>query len=87
MNNKLCKVNYGDISINPLNYDNSVNKHLASLNGYFYESFRYYFCVEFKIVQIETNTNLFGFDFLTDPKIEQYIKFDNFKLITQPDFR
>ena len=29
-----------------------------------------------QLVRIETSTNIIGFDFLTNPKIEEFMKFD-----------
>ena len=84
LNNRHCSIKYGDIIIMPTNYHNSIKRYLASLDTYIFESFGYLFYIDYKLVRIETNTNIFGFDFLTSPKIEEYIKFDNFGIFSRP---
>ena len=37
-------------------------------------------------IRIETSTNIIGFDFFSNPKIDEYIKFDNVELFTVPGF-
>ena len=39
-----------------------------------------------QLVKIETTTNIIGFDFLTDPKTEEFIKFDKEQIITYPGY-
>jgi hypothetical protein len=39
-----------------------------------------------QIVNIETSTNIIGFDFLTNPKIEEFIKYDSLEIIPQPGY-
>ena len=40
-----------------------------------------------QLVRIETSTNIIGFDFLTNPKIEEFMKFDREQVIPYPGFR
>ena len=39
-----------------------------------------------QIVKIATSTNIIGFDFLTEPKIEEFIKFDNEVILPFPGY-
>ena len=39
-----------------------------------------------QLVRIETSTNNIGFDFLTNPKIEEFMKFDREQVIPYPGF-
>ena len=39
-----------------------------------------------QLVRIETTTNIFGFDFFSKPKTEDYIKFDNIEYIPNPGY-
>ena len=39
-----------------------------------------------QLVRIETSTNIIGFDFLSNPKINEFIKFDNVEIIPFPGF-
>ena len=86
LNNRHCSIKYGDIIIMPTNYHNSIKRYLASLDTYIFESFGYLFYIDYELVRIETNTNIVGFDFLTSPKIEEYVKFDNFGIFARPGF-
>ena len=45
-----------------------------------------YIYAEIQYVIIETSNNIFGFDFLTKPKIENFIKFDNVQIIPYPGY-
>ena len=39
-----------------------------------------------QLVKIETSTNMIGFDFLTNPKVDNFIKFDNVEIIPYPGY-
>ena len=38
------------------------------------------------LVNIETSTNIFGFNFLTNPKVDHFIKYDSLEIIPQPGY-
>ena len=78
------KVFIQDILITPINYENPVKE---SLNVIDFESFVYigeFFYTEMEIVRIEASTNIFGFDFLSNPKVEEFIKYDNVEITPYP---
>ena len=37
-----------------------------------------------EVVRIETSTNIIGFDFLSNPKVEEFIKYDNVEITPYP---
>ena len=39
-----------------------------------------------QLVKIETSTNIIGFDFLTNPKVEEFIKFDKELMLPYPGY-
>ena len=77
---------FGDILITSLDYDFPVKKRVNFIDGYIYKNFGQYYYTEMQLVQIETNTNIIGFDFLTNPKMDEYIKFDNVESIPEPGY-
>ena len=42
--------------------------------------------IEMELVNIETSTNIFGFDFLTKPKIEEFIKYYSLEILPEPGY-
>ena len=79
-------VYFADILITPLDYDFPVKERINFLDGEIYPNAGQYYYTEMQLVQIETSTNIIGFDFLTNPKIEEYIKFDNVEIIPEPGY-
>ena len=86
LNNKLLKIFFEDIDITPLNYDNPIKEKLNFLDAGTYNNFGLYLYSEMQYIRIETSTNIIGFDFFSNPKIDEYIKFDNVELFTVPGF-
>ena len=86
LNNKLLKIFFEDIDITPLNYDNPIKEKLNFLDAVTYNNFGLYLYSEMQYIRIETSTNIIGFDFFSNPKIDEYIKFDNVELFTVPGF-
>ena len=41
---------------------------------------------EMELVNIETSTNIIGFDFLTKPKNEDYIKYYSLEILPEPGY-
>ena len=39
-----------------------------------------------QVVKIETSTNIIGFDFFTEPKTEDFIKYDQQNTLTYPGY-
>ena len=86
LHNKLLRVYGEDILITPINYDNPVKEYLNFLDcGIFVNNGEYYYS-QIGLVRIETSTNIIGFDFLSNPKIDEYIKFDNVLVKPIPNF-
>ena len=77
---------FGDILITSLDYDFPVKERVNFIEGGIYKNIGQYFYTEMQLVQIETNTNIIGFDFLTNPKMDEYIKFDNVEIIPEPGY-
>ena len=77
LNDKLLKVFFEDIDITPLNYENPVKEKLNFLDAGTYSNIGAYLYSEMQYIRIETSTNIIGFDFFSNPKIDEYIKFDN----------
>ena len=72
--------------LTPLNYKNPIKERFNSLNTQIYNTLGQYLHTEMQLVKIETNTNIIGFDFLTKPKMEEFIKFDREEIIPYPGF-
>jgi hypothetical protein len=62
--------------LTPLNYKSLVKERFNSLTTQIYNEMGQYLLTEMQLVRIETSTNIIGFDFLTNPKIEEFMKFD-----------
>ena len=45
-----------------------------------------YLYTELQLVKVETLTNIIGFDFFTEPRIEEFIKFDKQLLLSYPGY-
>ena len=63
-----------------------INEKLNFLDAGTYNNFGLYLYSEMQYIRIETSTNIIGFDFFSNPKIDEYIKFDNVELFTVPGF-
>ena len=86
LNNHLFVIYFQDIILTPLNYKNPIKERINSLNTQIYNTLGQYLHTEMQLVKIETNTNIIGFDFLTKPKLEEFIKFDREEIIPYPGF-
>ena len=86
LNDKLLKVFFEDIDITPLNYENPVKEKLNFLDAETYNNIGAYLYSEMQYIRIETSTNIIGFDFFSNPKIDEYIKFDNVNIIAMPGY-
>ena len=77
---------FEDILINPLNYETPIKEQINSLYTYVYKYFGQYMFVEMQLVNIETSTNIIGFDFLTKPKIDEFIKYYSLEILPEPGY-
>ena len=79
-------VYFRDIILTPLNYDTPVKERINFLNTEIYKGLGQYLHTEMQLVKIETSTNIIGFDFLTEPRTEKYIKFDYEEILPYPGY-
>ena len=77
LENKLFLVYFKDILLTPLDFNNPVKEKMNSLVTLIFKNVGQYLYTEMQLVKIETSTNMIGFDFLTNPKVDNFIKFDN----------
>ena len=80
------KILFEDLLINPSDYYNPIKERLNFLDCGIYIDFGQYLYTEMQLVRIETSSNIIGFDFLSNPKINEFIKFDNVEIISIPGF-
>ena len=69
-------VYFEDIILTPLNYDEPIKERINYLNSDIYKDLGQYLYTELQIVKIETSTNIIGFDFMTESRHEEFVKFD-----------
>ena len=86
LNNNIFVIYFQDLMLTPLNYKSPVKERFNSLNTQIYNEMGQYLLTEMQLVRIETSTNIIGFDFLTNPKIEEFMKFDREQVIPYPGF-
>ena len=86
LNNHLFMVFFRDIILTPLNFKTPVKDQIKFLNTEIYRGLGQYLHMEMQLVQIETSTNIIGFDFLTEPKTEQFIKFEHEEILPYPGY-
>ena len=75
-----------DILITPLKFERPVQERTNELYTTLFKNFGQYLYIEMQLVNIETNKNIIGFDFLTDEKIDNFIKYDTLEIIPQPGY-
>ena len=86
LNTRPFMVFFQDIMLTPLNFKFPVKEKISNLNTEIFKNLGQYLHTEMQIVRIETSTNIIGFDFLTEPKIEEFIKFDNEVILPYPGY-
>jgi len=86
LNGKSLIINFEDILITPLNYNEPVKERFNNLYTVVYKNFGQYLYVEMQLVKIETSTNIIGFNFFTNPKLQDFIKYDSLEIIPQPGY-
>ena len=73
-----------DIELTPQDYDNPVQHLERDLSGKGFKGFQPSILVEMKIVMIETDDNIVGFEGLTKTRIDKYLKYDSALLTPNP---
>ena len=86
LNNHLFMIFFRDIQLTPLNFTSPVKDRVNFLNTEIYQGLGQYLHMEMQLVKIETSTNIIGFDFLTEPKTEQFIKFEHEEILPYPGY-
>ena len=86
LSNTLLMVYIEDINLTPLNFTNPVKKKISSLNTEIFKNLGQYLHSQMQLVKIETGTNIIGFDFLTEPRVEEFIKFDKEVILPYPGY-
>ena len=83
---KNLEIDFEDILITPFNYDSPVKERINLIYTTIFKTFGQYLFTEMHLVNIETSTNIFGFNFLTNPKVDHFIKYDSLEIIPQPGY-
>ena len=86
LNNLLFMIYLEDVNLTPLNYQYPVKKKINSFNTEIFRNLGQYLFAEMQVVKIETSTNIIGFDFFTEPKTEDFIKYDQQNTLTYPGY-
>ena len=86
INGKDFEINFEDILITPLNFGTPIKEKMNLIYTTVFKTFGQYLYTEMQIVNIETSTNIIGFDFLTKPKNEYFIKYNSLEIIPQPGY-
>ena len=86
LSNLLLMVYIEDINLTPLNFTHPVKKKISSLNTEIFKNLGQYLHSQMQLVKIETGTNIIGFDFLTEPKVEEFIKYDKEVILPYPGY-
>ena len=76
-----------DVLIRPKNFSNPVERRITDVYSYLFKNIGQYIYIEIQIANIETNTNLIGFDFLTEEKSETYIRYDLVYTVPTPGYQ
>ena len=86
LNNLLFMIYLQDINLTPLNYSNPVKKKISSFNTEIFRNLGQYLYTQIQVVRIETSTNIIGFDYFTEPKIEDFFKYDKEIIVSYPGY-
>ena len=86
LNGRDFTVYFEDILITPLNYNSPVKESINQVFTTIYKTFGQYVYLEMELVNIETLTNIIGFEFLSNPKYEEFIKYYSIQFIPQPGY-
>ena len=79
-------IKFEDILITPNNFNYPVKPRINELFTTIFKFFGQFLYIEMQLVDIETNKNIIGFDFLTKPEIQNHIKLDTLEIIPQPGY-
>jgi len=86
LNGRDFTVYFEDILITPLNYNSPVKESINQIYTTVHKTFGQFVYLEMELVNIETITNIIGFEFLSNPKYEEFIKYYSIQFIPQPGY-
>ena len=86
LNGRDFTVYFEDILITPLNYNSPVKESINQIYTTVHKTFGQFVYLEMELVNIETITNIIGFEFLSNPKFEEFIKYYSVQFIPQPGY-
>ena len=86
LNYQSFDVYFRDIQITPLNFENPVKKEIRGIRTQIYKGLGQRLSVDMQRVKIETSTDILGLDFLTEPKTEQFLKFESEEILPYPGY-
>ncbi len=75
-----------DIILTPNNYKFPVKERINDLYTTLFKFFGQYLYIEMQLVNIETNNNIIGFDFLTEEENKVFIRYDTLEILPQPGY-
>ena len=76
-----------DVLITPKDFENPVERRITDIYSYLFKNIGQYIYIEIQVANITTNTNLIGFDFLTEEKEETYIRYDLVSTVPTPGYQ
>ena len=86
LNGRDLEINFEDVLITPLDFDHPIKERINNVFTTIFKIFGQYLYTEIQMVHIETSNNIIGFDFLTNPKLDEYIKYDSLEILPQPGY-
>ena len=86
LQNRLFMVYFEDIMLTPLNFSSPVKRRINHLNTELFHNLGQYLSSQMQLVKVETSTNIIGFDFLTESKVDDFIKFDKEVVLPYPGY-
>ena len=79
-------IKFEDILITPNNFNYPTKPRINELFTTVFKFFGQFLYIEMQLVDIETNKNIIGFDFLTNPDTQNHIKLDTLEILPQPGY-
>ena len=76
-----------DVLITPKDFENPVERRITDIYSYLFKNIGQYIYIEIQVANITTNTNLIGFDFLTEEKEETYIRYELVSTVPTPGYQ
>ena len=75
-----------DILLTPTNFKFPVKERINELYTTLFKYFGQYLYIEMQLVNVETNNNIIGFDFLTEEEKKEFIRYDTLEILPQPGY-